>query len=189
MKREHTAGEFKMDPSLPVLLVAERADSYGFYLCKAQHLSEQDKQRFSDDWKERILHPVSEEVELKHMHCEDFYSVVQTSQYEGAFLGCSNQVYSISQEQWDQLLATDARRSMERAEKEKQEEVESLRIQKQQAEHQMQDGRLPDRDGARRLRKQYNDTYNEGGEGFVPHFFFQEEYLSICSRLTELEQN
>lgn len=90
MKREHTACEFKMDPSLPVLLVAERADSYGFYLCKAQHLSEQDKQRFSDDWKERILHPVSEEVELKHMHCEDFYSVVQTSQYEGAFLGCSN---------------------------------------------------------------------------------------------------
>ena len=77
MKREHTACEFKMDPSLPVLLVAERADSYGFYLCKAQHLSEQDKQRFSDDWKERILHPVSEEVELKHMHCEDFYSVVQ----------------------------------------------------------------------------------------------------------------
>lgn len=135
------------------------------------------------------MHPVSEEVELKHMHCEDFYSVVQASQYEGAFLGCSNQVYSISQEQWDQLLATDARRSMERAEKEKQEEVESLRIQKQQAEHQMQDGRLPDRDGARRLRKQYNDTYNEGGEGFVPHFFFQEEYLSICSRLTELEQN
>ena len=62
MKREHTACEFKMDPSLPVLLVAERADSYGFYLCKAQHLSEQDKQRFSDDWKERILHPVSEEV-------------------------------------------------------------------------------------------------------------------------------
>lgn len=44
MKREHTACEFKMDPSLPVLLVAERADSYGFYLCKAQHLSEQDKQ-------------------------------------------------------------------------------------------------------------------------------------------------
>lgn len=30
MKREHTACEFKMDPSLPVLLVAERADSYGF---------------------------------------------------------------------------------------------------------------------------------------------------------------
>ena len=37
--------------------------------------------------------------------------------------------------------------------------------------------------------KKYNDLYNEGGEGYVPHFYTKDEYEYYKERLNKLEKD
>lgn len=43
----------------------------------------------------------------------------------------------------------------------------------------------------RKMKKQYNDIHNEGGEGYIPHFYTFEEYEYAKKQLAKLikEQN
>ena len=38
----------------------------------------------------------------------------------------------------------------------------------------------------KKMEKQYNDLYNEGGEGYIPHFYTFEEYEYAKKQLAKL---
>ena len=48
------------------------------------------------------------------------------------------------------------------------------------------DGKLPSADEAKEQARRYNNVYNEGGEGYVPHYYTQEEYDRMFSELAAL---
>lgn len=47
-------------------------------------------------------------------------------------------------------------------------------------------GKLPSADEAKEQARRYNNVYNEGGEGYVPHYYTQEEYERMAAELAEL---
>lgn len=176
------------DPSMPVYLTVEYAPAWRITLQSAQYFSEADKQQFSPDYQDRMMRPVGDaSISLEHLRWYDLFSVIGKEQCAGEFCGCSNQVYIITREQWDTLAALDAKKGAEKAENEKMQEIAALKAHIARAELQMRDGRLPDRQEARRKWTEYNNVMNEGGEGYVPHFYAQEEYDSLVSRLNDLE--
>lgn len=175
-------------PGLPIHLTVEYAPSWGIFLQPAQYLTDEEKQGLADWYKPLAMRPVGRErIQLEHITLDDFWSVVEKDQRGGMFRGCSNYVYLITREQWDALVILDDQRKAEKAAKERAGKIEYLRAQKGRAQRQMKGGRLPDEQEARRKRQEYIDVYNEGGEGYVPHFYTQAEYERICRRLAELE--
>lgn len=180
--------QMRTDPDLPVYLTVEYATSWGCTLQKAQHLTEADRQRYAADFRPLVMRPVSEEIELKHISWRELFSIVGQDQYEGVFPGCDNRVYAITQEQWDELISLNGKLDAEHEEKKRAEEIEHIEWSIAQAETQMVDGKLPDREGAIKLRELYNNTNNEGGEGFAPHYYWQDEYNYMVEKLAQLKR-
>lgn len=48
---------------------------------------------------------------------------------------------------------------------------------------------IPTRAEAKRKMKEYNDIYNEGGEGYIPYVICREDYEAAKKRLAELKGN
>lgn len=46
--------------------------------------------------------------------------------------------------------------------------------------------KLYHKEDIKKIRKQYNDIHNEGGEGYIPHFYTFEEYEYAKKQLTKL---
>lgn len=47
---------------------------------------------------------------------------------------------------------------------------------------------LPSEKEARRLMESYNNVANQGGDGYVPHIYSQEEYDAICDAIAHHEE-
>ena len=188
-KRERLEEEASMPtPGLPIHLTVEYAPSWGIFLQEAQYLTDEEKEGFADWYKPLAMRPVNRDrKKLDFLTLDDFWEIVRKEQSAGMFMGTSNTVYIITREQWDALEARDARRKAEKAAKDRADTIQLLRTEKERAQLQMKDGNLPDEQEARRKWVEYNNLYNEGGEGFVPHFYTQAEYEHICRRLAELE--
>lgn len=71
-------------------------------------------------------------------------------------------------------------------EERRQERVAELEKQKTAAEEQMVDGKLPTAAEVKVKRISWNNVMNEGGEGYVPYWYSQEQYGRICSELEKL---
>ena len=99
----------------------------------------------------------------------------------------NNRAYIITQEQWDALIAMNNGVAVNKAEQERSAEIAELKQAKAHAEKQMVNGELPGKEEAREKAKRYNDVHNESGYGYVPHYYYDEEYKQICARLDELK--
>ena len=175
-------------PGLPIHLTVEYAPSWGIFLQDAQYLTDEEKEGYADWYKRLAMRPVNRNRrKLDFLKLDDFWEIIKKEQRAGMFAGTSNYVYIITREQWDALEARDAQRKAEKEAKDRAEQIDHLRTEKKRAELQMRDGKLPDAEEARREWIAYNNVYNEGGEGWTPHFYTQAEYDRICRSLEELE--
>ena len=71
---------------------------------------------------------------------------------------------------------------------ERKRQIEKLESEKVKAEKQMESGALPTEAEIKRKAVEYNNVHNEGGYGYVPHYYSQEEYTRICVELDKLRQ-
>ena len=85
----------------------------------------------------------------------------------------------------DEYLFAEEREAKEKAQREA--EIKRLKAQKDAAEKQMVDGKLPTEAEVKVKRRNWINIQNEGGEGYVSTWWSQEQYDSICTRLAELE--
>lgn len=162
--------------------------STGSELIISRRLTETEKEQYLPEYRDLIFLGADEaHIALDHLYSYEIRPVIAGQQADGEFPGSGNQAYIISDAQWDELIAMNqAKAEAKRAEQEAA-EIESLRIRKAAAERQMVDGKLPTKEEVRKLAAQYDELHNEGGEGYVPHYYSDDEYASICARLEELQ--
>ena len=155
-------------------------------LQKAEYLSAEDKQHFSEDCRDIVMRPVSDVLSLEHLKWGDLYTLLDGRKSIGRFSGSSNMIYEISQNEWDALVELNAKGEAAEEAKARSDERAELIAQKESAERQMSDGRLPTAEEAKAKIKAWANTMNEGGDGYVPYYYTQDEYDEICRRLAEL---
>jgi hypothetical protein len=73
-------------------------------------------------------------------------------------------------------------------EQQRQERIAALEKRKDAAEEQMVDGKLPTSTEAKAKQIIWNNVMNEGGEGYVPYWYSQEQYDQLCESLQKLKK-
>lgn len=113
----------------------------------------------------------------------DILAPITSRKPDGAFKGCSNDAYIISEAEWDALVSRNAARKAEQLAQECKEEREYYEYVLAQCAKQP---KLYTREEAAGRAKNYVKLYNEGGEGYVPHFWTVDEYEYAKRKLEEL---
>ena len=104
---------------------------------------------------------------------------------DGSFLGCSNLAYIISAEEQKKLIELNNQKKSEKQQKEIQEKINFYETAVQNCEKQK---KLYTEEEAKAKRKAYNNLHNEGGEGYIPHFYTIDEYERFKSQLKDLKE-
>ena len=84
----------------------------------------------------------------------------------------------ISDEEYNEIIAADAKKKHDALKA----EIEELEA-KIEA---LNPAELPTYEEARAKEREWNDTYNEGGYGYVPHYVDRDEYARAVEKLCEL---
>lgn len=169
-------------------LTVEYAPAYGISLQSARRLTDSEKKGYIPEYQDYMMVGTGNNIDLDSISWIDLYEFLGKRAPDGEFAGCNNRVYIITQEQWDALIAMNNDVAAHEAEQERNEEIAALEAAKSRAEQQMVDGQLPDAKAAKEAQKRYNDLYNEGGYGYVPHYYTAAEYADICAKLSQLKE-
>ena len=163
-------------------LTVEHASSYGISLQTARRLTEEERPEYKAEYQDRMFIGMGDHTALPHLTWDDL-PMWGVRQADGSFPGSGNSVWIITQAEWDALLALEQQRAEEAERKECEETIKYLEATIARAEAQRD---IPSRAEAKRQMKAYNDVYNEGGEGYVPHIISREEYEAAKERLHHL---
>lgn len=164
-------------------LVCEVAYSYGISLCKARRFTEEEKKNCAEWFKDKGFVGLSNSTDLEYITWDDVREVLKERKDNGSFSGCSNCVYIISEDEWNALIELNEKKRTEKEKKETEESIVEYRQIIKQCEKQE---KLYTKEEAAKKRRDYNNLYNEGGEGYVPHFYTIEEYEFAKTKLNEL---
>lgn len=168
-------------------LTVEFAQQGGVTLQTARRLTDSEKEKYRPESQDYMMVSTGNNVQLPNLTWMDLVNVIGSRSIDGQFPGCGNRVYIIAQDQWDALIAMDRGIASDSAEQARAEEIAELEAAKTSAEKQMVAGMLPTKEEAEKKARDYNNVYNEGGYGYVPHYYSDEEYKRICARLDELK--
>lgn len=122
-----------------------------------------------------------EQTPLEDITFEDVQKVITAYDNDGFLY--NDALYVITNEQKEALLNYNTKEILEKENKQINYYKELIKnIEKHKLYH-AQD--------VRKMKKQYNDIHNEGGEGYIPHFYTFEEYEYAKKQLAKLikEQN
>ena len=149
-------------------IVIENARAWGISICNARRFTDEEKQHYADWYKEIGFVGVGDHIKLSMLKWSD----MPNRKSDGSFVGCDNQAWIITEEEKTWFIRLDAERKAE-AEREK------IAINRAYYEDVIKRAnrqpKLYTREEAKRLAKQYNDVANEGGEGYVPHYYTIDE--------------
>lgn len=164
--------------------VLEYAPFYGLFLNNARRFTDEEKQSCADWFKDYGLCGIGECIELANLqwNTPEVHEIL-TRRRIGAFKGCDNSCYEINDQEWDMLVNLENIAAHDKRVKDLEQAIQSLREIISECERQ---GILYTDEEARRMRKVYNDVNNEGGEGFVPHFYTKGEYESAKKCLDKI---
>lgn len=117
-----------------------------------------------------------EKIPLEDITFEDVKKVVTTSDNDGFLY--NDELYVITNEQKEALLNYNTKEILEKENKQINYYKELIKnIEKHKLYHAKD---------VKRMKKQYNDIHNEGGEGYIPHFYTFEEYEYVKKQLAKL---
>ena len=165
-------------------LTVEFAPSYGVSLQTARRLTDNEKKGYLPEYQDHMMISMGDSIDLPNVTWPDLAGVIGDRQIDGEFPGCGNRVYIITKEQWDALVALDGGHTEQARDK----EIADLETAKAKAESQMVNGTLPRKAEAQKMARDYNNVHNEGGYGYVPHYYTDDEYACICARLNALKE-
>lgn len=163
-------------------LTVEYASGYSISLQPARRLIAEERSEYKAEYRDYMFIGAGEHVVLPHLTWSDL-PMWGVRQADGSFPGGSNSVWIITQVEWDALLVLEQQRAEEAERKDRDETTKYLEATIARAEAQRE---IPTRAEAKRQMKAYNDVYNEGGEGYVPHILSHEEYEAAKERLHHL---
>lgn len=152
-------------------------------LGQARRLSEEEKAHYAPWFQNIGFVGIGENVELEHLNQLEVKKFLQREKSDGQFINSSGNVYIISQDEWDKLLEL---------ENNKKELAEQIKTDQKIAELQEiirqceKVEKLYTNEEATEKRKQYNRLYNEGGYGYIPHFWTVDEYEDAKKELHKL---
>lgn len=117
-----------------------------------------------------------EETPLEDITFEDVKKVITTSDQDGFLY--NDALYVITNEQKEALINYNTKEILEKENKQINYYKELIKnIEKHKLYHAKD---------VERMKKQYNDIHNEGGEGYIPHFYTFEEYEYVKKQLAKL---
>lgn len=147
----------------------------------ARRLTDDEKKHYIPEFRERMFICTGTHIALDNpLLPEDFPS----RESDGCFPANSNQAWIITQEEWEYYLDLDHTRTENKLHKEQEEELLFLR---QEIERMNRQPKLYSSEEAKHKAQEWNETYNEGGEGYIPHFYTIEEFKRVSARIAELE--
>lgn len=156
----------------------------GITLQSARRLNDEEKTHYNADWQDYIFISLGNRIYLSNLTWQDVKQ--WSTPYDGAFNGCENKVWIINQAEWDYYVALNASRTAEKEATSRSERLAMLQARKTAIEAQRaREGSLPTKDEAKARMAAYNNVYNEGGEGYVPMVYSQEDYDQVCAALTK----
>lgn len=117
-----------------------------------------------------------EQTPLEDITFEDVQKVITASDNDGFLY--NDELYVITNEQKEALLNYNTKEILEKENKQINYYKELIKnIEKHKLYHAKD---------VERMKKQYNDIHNEGGEGYIPHFYTFEEYEYVKKQLAKL---
>ena len=164
-------------------LVCEVAYLYSIYLRKARRFTEEEKEGLAGWFKNEGFVGIGDSTKLKYISWIDVREVLKDRKDDGSFSGCSNCAYIISEDEWNTLTEL---KEKKRAEEEKKKTERSIAGYRQIIEQCEKQEKLYTKEEATEKYGNYNRLYNEGGEGYVPHFYTIEECEFAKNKLNEL---
>lgn len=164
-------------------LVCEVPDHYKINLKKARRFTEEEKQRFSEWYQEHGFCSLGRGIDLEYLNMNDVFDLLGRKS-DGSFIGSENMVFIISQDEWNKLIELNENKRKEKEIKDIEERIKSLQNTISNCEKQKE---LYTEEDAHKMRISYNNLYNEGGEGYIPHFYTINEYEYAKKELEKLK--
>lgn len=149
-------------------LVIEYAPAYGVSISRARRFTDEEAAGFADWYKALGFVGLDDSISLDMLTLAD----MPKRSRDGEFAGCNNQAWIITEEERDGYVRLNGER---RAEAKRAETAEMRKYYEEIIERASRQPKLYTREEAKRLAQQYNDLYNEGGEGYVPHYYTADE--------------
>lgn len=166
-------------------LVCETNLVYGNQLAKARRLTEEEKTHYVPRFREIGFVRVGDSVSLEYLSLHQIREVLGKRDGDGRFVSSSADVYIISQDEWNKMIKMNEEQGISKKKKDLEDKIKDLQCTIDRCESAK---KLYTREEAQTERKRYNDLFNEGGEGFVPHFYTVEEYEWAKENLKEYQK-
>ena len=167
------------------MLVME-LENWNIMVCEARRFTEDEKKGFREWFAKIGLVAIGDMIDLKEIDWrDDLVKEICDRPSAGAFCVSSGTSWEISESEKSKLIARNSEYKAEKIAKEKERRILELK----RALERCSRARLySSRSEAVAAAKRYNDINNEGGEGYVPHFWTVQERDSMMKELEELER-
>lgn len=166
-------------------LVCEMNLVYGNQLARARRLTEEEKTHYMPWFREIGFVRIGDGVNLEYLSLHQIREILGDRDSDGNFVSSSEDVYIVSQDEWNKMIKMNEEQGILKKKKDLKEKIEDLQYTIERCESAK---KLYTREEAQAERKRYNNLFNEGGEGFVPHFYTVEEYEWTKENLKEYQK-
>lgn len=158
------------------------------FLCTVRRMPDEEQQRYTVGFRGHMTLMTGEPVFLPALSDAEVYALAHIADKDvaGYLPSSSGELYALTDDEWAALIAANQQAAAAKAAADRAGSVDYLRDLLARADAQRVDGKLPSADEAKEQTRRYNNVYNEGGEGYVPHYYTQEEYDRMFSELAAL---
>lgn len=158
------------------------------FLSTVRRMPDEEQQRYTEGYRGHMMLLTGEPVFLPALSDEDVYALAHISDKDvaGYLPSSSGLLFALTDDEWAALIAANRQAAAAKAAAERAGRIDYLRDLLARADAQRVGGELPSAGEAKEQARRYNNMYNEGGEGYVPHYYTQEEYDRMSAELATL---
>lgn len=164
-------------------LVLNRVGFDDWRLCHARRFNEEEKAHYVEGFREYGFVLVGDVVNLEYIESDDCNGVINERKPDGAFCGCDNAAFIIDGYKWETILAINEKKKKAAALRSIDKKIAGY---KELVENCEKQGKLYTKEEAKKKKEEYIVTYNEGGEGYVPHYYTFDEHDFFKIKIDEL---
>lgn len=158
------------------------------FLCTVRRMPDEEQQRYTEGYRGHMTLMTGEPVFLPALSDAEISDLAHIAGKDvaGYLPRSSGLLFALSDDEWAALIAANQQAAAAKAAAERAGRIDYLRDLLARADAQRVDGKLPSADEAKEKARRYNLVFNEGGEGYVPHYYTQAEYSSLAAELATL---
>ena len=150
-----------------------------FVIAEARRFTEEEKTKYVEAFRERGFVTCGEHLRMEGLHWADCPS----RRTDGEVVGSSNFTWIITEEEKAKYIELNKKKLEQERKKDIEEQIKYWQEIIAKAEAQKC---IPTKEQKKAMLKEYIDTYNEGGEGYVPQIISIETYNNAHEMLSSL---